>query len=86
MVRSEAEADVLKKFQVPDEIAVRVPPAAVRWTTEQLLQAAGMPEADARQTAEVLLYADLRGIDTHGVSNMLRSYLRGTDLHLISCT
>lgn len=70
---------MLKKFQVPDEIAVRVPPAAVRWTTEQLLQAAGMPEADARQTAEVLLYADLRGIDTHGVSNMLRSYLRGLD-------
>ena len=70
---------MLKKFQVPKEIAVRVAAAEVRRTTEQLLQAAGMPEADARQTADVLLYADLRGIDTHGVSNMLRSYLRGLD-------
>jgi len=72
-------AEVLKKFQVPSEIAVRVAAEDVRWTTERLLQAAGMPEADARQTADVLLYADLRGIDTHGVSNMLRSYLRGLD-------
>ena len=67
---------MLKKFQVPHEIAVRVPVAEVRRTTEELLQAVGMPEHGARQTADVLMYADLRGIDTHGVSNMLRGYLR----------
>jgi LDH2 family malate/lactate/ureidoglycolate dehydrogenase len=72
-----AEADVLKKFQVPHEIAVRVAAADMRWTTEELLLAVGMPAADARQTADVLMYADLRGIDTHGVSNMLRGYLTG---------
>ena len=67
---------MLKNFQIPKEIEVRVPEQAMRWTTERLLEAVGMPEADARQTADVLLYADLRGIDTHGVSNMLRVYLR----------
>ena len=67
---------MLKKFEVPSEIAVRVTAADVRRTTEELLQAVGMPEVDARQTADVLMYADLRGIDTHGVSNMLRGYLR----------
>ena len=67
---------MLKKFQVPKEIAVRVAGADARWTTEELLKAAGMSPADAQQTADVLMYADLRGIDTHGVSNMLRIYLR----------
>ena len=67
---------MLKHFQVPEEIAVRVAVEDARWTTEELLKAEGMPEADARQAADVLMYADLRGIDTHGVSNMLRAYLK----------
>ncbi len=67
---------MLKHFQVPKDIEVRVAQEDMRWTTEALLTSAGMPEADARQTADVLLYADLRGIDTHGVSNMLRTYLK----------
>jgi LDH2 family malate/lactate/ureidoglycolate dehydrogenase len=36
----------------------------------------GMPADDAEQAAEVLVYADIRGIETHGVSNMLRSYVK----------
>ena len=37
----------------------------------------GVPPADAVLGADVLTVADLRGVDSHGVSNMLRSYLGG---------
>ena len=36
----------------------------------------GVPEDDCRLAADVLILADLRGVDSHGVSNMLRSYIR----------
>ena len=36
----------------------------------------GMSADDAEQAAEVLVYADIRGIETHGVSNMLRGYVK----------
>ena len=36
----------------------------------------GMSADAAEQAAEVLVYADIRGIETHGVSNMLRSYVK----------
>ena len=68
---------MLEKFHVPEELEIRVRPDDARWTTERLLEACGMPPADAALTADVLMYADLRGIDTHGVSNLLRGYLGG---------
>ncbi|MDP6550278.1 MAG: Ldh family oxidoreductase, partial [Dehalococcoidia bacterium] len=37
----------------------------------------GVGADDARLAADVLVVADLRGVDTHGVSNMLRSYMDG---------
>ena len=67
---------MLEKFHVPKEIEVRVAVEDARWTTEELFKVAGMPEDDAKQAADVLIYADLRGVETHGVSNMLRSYIR----------
>ncbi len=68
---------MLKQFKVPDEIAVRVPAANVRAAVEDVFQALGMPEADARRSAETLFYADIRGIDSHGISNMMRFYVDG---------
>jgi len=63
------------RFTVPDDIAVRVDEAAMRATAENIFEAVGMSAADAAQAADVLLYADLRGIDSHGVSNMFPIYL-----------
>ena len=37
----------------------------------------GMPDEDSVQAADVLLYADIRGIESHGVSNMMRAYVQG---------
>ena len=66
---------MLERFHVPSEIEVRVDPGVMRATVEDLFVALGMPRDHAEQSADVLLYADIRGIDSHGVSNMLRRYV-----------
>ena len=66
---------MLDRFKVTDDIAVRVAPDDMRFTVENLFQACGMPENDAAQATDVLIYADVRGVDTHGVSNMMRAYV-----------
>lgn len=68
---------MLERFKVPDDIAVRVQADDMRATVENLFKSLGMPEQDAVQAADVLIYADLRGIDSHGVSNMTRAYVAG---------
>ena len=68
---------MLDRFQVPEDIAVRVPAAAMRKVVEDIFQALGMSETFAARCADVLIYADVRGIDSHGVSNMMRPYVAG---------
>jgi LDH2 family malate/lactate/ureidoglycolate dehydrogenase len=53
---------------------------------EQVLTKLGVPAADARVTTEVLVLADLRGIDSHGVARLQRyvtglreGYMKPTD-------
>ena len=64
------------RFTVPDDVAVRVPDSAMRATVEAIFEAVGMSTADAAQGTDTLMYADLRGIDSHGVSNMFPFYMR----------
>ena len=66
---------MLKRFQVDDATAVRVPEAAMRAATEAVFGACGMGATDAAACADVLIANDLRGNDSHGVSNMLRKYV-----------
>ena len=68
---------MLKQFAVPEEIAVRIPGDAMHGAVHEIFTRMGMPEDDARRSTDTLLYADLRGIDSHGVSNMLRAYIAG---------
>ena len=68
---------MLERFKVPEDIAVRTPEATMRRAVEAIFTALGMAEAYAAACADVLLYADLRGIDSHGVSNMMRPYVAG---------
>ncbi|MFW6174757.1 MAG: Ldh family oxidoreductase [Chloroflexota bacterium] len=68
---------MLKHFQVPDDIAVRVRIENLREATRQIFLKMGVPKDDADQATDVLMQADLRGADTHGVSNMLRAYVKG---------
>ena len=66
---------MLERFHVPEDIAIRVAPTNMFATVEDIFLKMGMTAEDAKQSADVLLYADLRGYDTHGVSNMLRVYV-----------
>lgn len=47
----------------------------LRTFTEQIFQAIGCSEADARLAADVLVSADLRGVDSHGIAR-LPGYVR----------
>ncbi len=76
---SYAARSTATRFTVPDEIAVRVDQADMRATVEAILAAKGMSAGDAAQAADTLLYADLRGIDSHGVSNMFPTYVAWLD-------
>src|SRR5262245_552678 len=58
--------------------AAAVTADALRRFTRDVFVRAGMPEADAAVVAEVLVWADLRGVDTHGVSR-IPMYLRLID-------
>ena len=66
---------MLERFHVPEDIAVRVKQEDMRAAVEAIFQAMNMPETDAQQAADVLMYADIRGIESHGVSNMMRVYV-----------
>lgn len=68
---------MLDRFKVPEDIAVFTAPQDMRETVVNLFKALGMPDNDAGLSADVLIYADVRGIDSHGVSNMTRAYVAG---------
>ncbi len=66
---------MLERFHVPEDIAVRVKHTDMFATVTDIFLKMGMSQADAEQGADVLVYADVRGIESHGVSNMLRRYV-----------
>jgi len=47
-----------------------------------VFKALGVPEADARTCADVLITSDKRGIDTHGVGRLKPIYTCGEKEHL----
>ncbi|HSB40650.1 MAG TPA: Ldh family oxidoreductase [Methylomirabilota bacterium] len=67
---------ILDRFKVPPQDQVLVPEAALRRTTTQIFERLGVSPEDAATAADVLVTTDLRGVETHGVSNMLRAYVR----------
>ena len=68
---------MLDCFKLPEEISVRVDRHTMQSLIEAIFRSFSMPENAARAATDVLLYADLRGIDSHGVSNMMPSYVAG---------
>ena len=67
---------ILDRFKVPEKDQVLVSEAAVRRTVTQIFEKLGLTPEDAAAGADVLTMADVRGVETHGVSNMLRLYVR----------
>lgn len=60
----------------------RIPAERLRTFTRQVLQAAGFSDDEARIGADVIVEADLRGVDTHGVTR-LAGYVNMTRLGYI---
>ncbi|HID87844.1 MAG TPA: malate dehydrogenase, partial [Anaerolineae bacterium] len=58
------------------EASVVVRAEALRHFCAQVFEKMGVPSEDAAVTADVLVTADLRGIDSHGVAR-LRRYVNG---------
>ena len=67
---------MLERFKVPKKDQVRVPEQSLRETVTALFEKLGVSRQDAARAADVLVMADLRGVDSHGVSNRLRGYVR----------
>jgi L-2-hydroxycarboxylate dehydrogenase (NAD+) len=67
---------ILERFKVPAKDQVRVSEAALRQTVTQIFEKLGVSPEDAAEGGDVLTMTDLRGVETHGVSNMLRAYVR----------
>ena len=70
---------MLERFHVPDEIAIRVDHIKLKKIVEKIFQSKGVSKKDSQIATDVLLTADIKGVDTHGVSNMLRRYLQYFD-------
>jgi L-2-hydroxycarboxylate dehydrogenase (NAD+) len=67
---------ILERFKVPDTDQVYVPEQALRQTVTAIFEKVGvLPEA-AAEGADVLVSTDLRAVESHGVSNMLRVYVQ----------
>src|SRR6266566_177191 len=66
---------ILERFKVPRQDQVLVPEAELRRTVTQIFEKLRVSPDDAAEAADVLTMTDLRGVETHGVSNMLRRYV-----------
>ncbi len=68
---------MLEQFRVNLDDAVLVQWEDLKATVAAVFEKMGVEPADAQQGADVLVLADLRGVDSHGVSNMLQAYVTG---------
>ena len=66
---------MLERFLVPDDDVVRVSEDAALAGTQAIFERMGLTADDAALCAEVLITSDLRGCESHGISNMLRRYI-----------
>lgn len=66
---------MLERFKVPKEDEVKISYESLLKTVTAVFEKMGVNSEDAALGADVLVSTDLRGVETHGVSNMLREYV-----------
>ena len=66
---------MLERFKPKPEDATRVSVESLREVVSAIFEKMGVSGEDANEAADVLTMTDLRGVETHGVSNMLRAYV-----------
>ncbi len=62
-------------FKLKEEDTVRVTEANLRQTAVSIFEKMGVPKDDCRLAADAMVTADLRGVASHGVSNILQKYV-----------
>ena len=67
---------MLERFLVPKEDQVLIDSESMTAATKEIFMKMGLSEDDSQLSAEVLMVSDLRGCESHGVSNMLRNYVQ----------
>ena len=77
---------MLERFKVPADDQVRIDHEALRGTVAAIFEKMGCSPADAQEGADTLVHTDLRGVETHGVSNMLRYYVEEFQTGKINAT
>ena len=68
---------MLEQFKVSHDDAEFVQGDDLKKTVAGIFEKLGVNSEDALLAADVQVLADLRGVDSHGVSNMLKSYITG---------
>ncbi len=66
---------MLERFKVPTEHQVRVPHESLRRTLSAIFAKMGEPPDNVDAAVETLVTADLWGVESHGVSNMVKVYV-----------
>ena len=66
---------MLERFKPLKEDQVRIPEESLRETVAAMFERMGETPEGAAEGADVLVMTDLRGVETHGVSNMMRVYV-----------
>lgn len=66
---------MLPRFHVPKSDQVLVSEASLRRCVTEIFVSLGVPPEAAADGADLLVSSDLRGVETHGVSNMMRAYV-----------
>ena len=66
---------MLERFKVPEKDQVKIDHRSLSETVASIFEKMGVPEAQAAEGADVLTMTDLRAVETHGVSNMMRTYV-----------
>ena len=66
---------MLEQFEISPNDVFLVQSDVLKTTVQLMLEYVGVPVCDAKLGADVLVLADMRGLETHGVSNLLRVYL-----------
>ena len=65
----------MDEFKLKEEDTVRVTEGTLRETVVSIFEKMDVPSSDCRLAADVLVTADLRGVASHGVSNILQRYI-----------
>jgi LDH2 family malate/lactate/ureidoglycolate dehydrogenase len=65
---------VMRQMAPPQEKAIRVPAKKLKAIVIGIFQKLGLPAEDAEICADGLVYADLSGVESHGVSNYLKLF------------